>query len=88
MNPGDLCICGHTREVHFGHECSVVNCRCKQFVLIDLAVELFDSLEAVLPYLPDQNDAKNYAAGNEGRASSFQVAAIRARKLVWRAKNS
>jgi hypothetical protein len=54
-NLGDLCICGHTREIHFGRECSVVagmfsgrrrtDCPCKQFVE--------GGLEAVLPYLPD-----------------------------------
>ena len=103
MNPGDLCICGHTREIHFGAECSIVagqhtvlggrfrarqDCPCKQFVELGLAVELFQALEAVLPYLPDQNDAKDYAATNDGRAGSIHVASIRARELIHRAKNS
>lgn len=45
MNPGDLCICGHTREVHFGHECSKVDCNCKQFVECGLAVPIFQALQ-------------------------------------------
>jgi len=48
--------------------------------------ELLKSVEAVLPYLPDTNDAKNYASLNEGRASSFQVAAIRLREVYGRTK--
>jgi hypothetical protein len=88
MDPGDICFCCHTREEHFGHDCSRVNCRCKQFAVIDYAPALLVILEELLPYLPDTNDAKDYAATNEGRASSFQVAAIRARELVHRIKNS
>src|SRR5438309_1780700 len=97
-NLDDLCICGHTREIHFGHECSVVagtffgrrraDCPCKQFVEIGFGLELFQALEAVLPYLPDANDAKDYAATNEGRAGSIHVASIRAREVIHRAKNS
>jgi hypothetical protein len=60
MNPGDLCICGHTREIHFGAECSIVagqhtvlgghfragqDCPCKQFVELGLAVEVFQALK-------------------------------------------
>jgi hypothetical protein len=55
MNLGDLCICGHTLEVHFGHECSIVagsrpwirrDCQCKQFVVCDLGVPVFQALKA------------------------------------------
>jgi hypothetical protein len=35
MNLGDICICGHTREVHFGGDCAHNSCRCLKFVLID-----------------------------------------------------
>jgi hypothetical protein len=89
MNPDELCICGHTLEVHFGHDCSRLYlsgqpCPCKQFVLGDFGVELFEVLKALLPYLPDRNDALDYAATNDGRASNFQVAALRARELFSR----
>lgn len=88
MDQGDLCICLHTREEHFGGNCSRVNCSCKQFALIDFAPALLAALESVLPYLPDANDAKNYAATNEGRAGEIHVVSIRARELLYRIKNS
>lgn len=47
MHPGDLCICGHTREVHFGHDCSRVNCHCKDFALLDAAVDIYEALKAL-----------------------------------------
>ena len=102
-HPADLCICGHSREDHFEHECSIVgensviyrrglgrgiDCTCKQFVEGGHAVNIFEALKALLSYLPDRNDALNYAATNEGRASSFQVAAIQAREVFQRAVNS
>lgn len=63
MHLADLCICGHTREVHFGHQCSVVagqhtilgghfraqeDCPCKQFVELGLAVEVFQALKQLV----------------------------------------
>jgi hypothetical protein len=51
MNHGDLCICTHTREIHFGRECSKVGCRCRRFVVLDLAVELFEALNNAVPFL-------------------------------------
>jgi hypothetical protein len=47
LNPGDLCLCGHTHEAHFGHECSKVGCPCEQFALIDAGVEMFKALEGM-----------------------------------------
>jgi hypothetical protein len=87
MDQGDLCICAHTFEEHFGGDCSRVNCRCQQFVLIDFGPALFAALKNLLPYLPDRNEALNYAATNEGRASSFHVAALHARELIRRIQN-
>lgn len=49
MDQGDLCLCVHTREEHFGRTCSRVNCRCKQFVLIDFAPALFYLLTSIVP---------------------------------------
>src|SRR4051794_26239007 len=51
-NPDEICICGHTYEVHFGHECSRLfldgsPCPCKQFVLGGLAVEIFEALKKI-----------------------------------------
>lgn len=88
MHPADICLCGHSREEHFGHDCSRVNCHCKQFALIDFGPALLSVLESLLPFLPDRNDALDYAATNHGRASTFQVAALHARELVYRIKNS
>jgi hypothetical protein len=88
MNLGDLCLCLHTREEHFEGDCSRVNCRCKQFALVDFAPALLLALEQLLPHLPDANDAKDYAATNEGRAGQIHVVSIRARELVHRIKNS
>jgi hypothetical protein len=45
MDPGDICICTHTHEVHFGNECSKVGCQCKQFVVIDLALAMWQELK-------------------------------------------
>jgi hypothetical protein len=61
MNPDELCICGHTYELHFGANCSYVRqacgdltlsvdvayCPCKQFVICDLAVQIFEALQYV-----------------------------------------
>jgi hypothetical protein len=88
MDQGDICICGDTREVHVGGRCWRVGCNCKQFVVLDLGPELFEALEAVLPFLPDRYDARDYAATNDGRAGQIHVVSIRARELIHRAKNS
>jgi hypothetical protein len=88
MDNADICLCIHTREEHFGANCSRVNCKCKQFALIDFAPALLSALEELLPHLPDANDAKDYAATNQGRAAQIHVVSIRARELVHRIKNS
>lgn len=93
MNPGELCICGHTFEEHFGHDCSRLYlsgapCPCKQFVICELAVPMFEAMKALLPYLPDRIDELSHAANSdESRASNFrnfQVAAARVRELFGR----
>jgi hypothetical protein len=55
-------------------------------LLAEAQTEMLAAIEAVLPYLPDRNDAKDYASTNEGRASSFQVAAIKLREVYDRNK--
>jgi hypothetical protein len=55
-------------------------------LLAEAQTDLLAAIETVLPYLPDRNDAKDYAATNEGRASSFQVAAIKLREVYARNK--
>lgn len=45
MDQGDICFCGHIREEHFGHDCSRVDCHCKQFVLIDVAPAVLAALK-------------------------------------------
>lgn len=55
-------------------------------IIAQAQTELLAAIEALLPYLPDRNDAKDYAATNEGRASSFQVAAIKLREVYNRTK--
>jgi hypothetical protein len=47
MDEGDICICGHIHDVHFWGPCSTVNCRCEQFVLLDLAIDLFKALKQI-----------------------------------------
>lgn len=56
--------------------------------LLKIYLQLLEASEKVLPYLPDTNDAKNYAATNDGRASNFQVAAIQLRIVAQEAKNA
>lgn len=60
LHPDELCICGHTLEVHFGHECTVVagskpwireDCRCKEFAICDSAVDIFEALKEAIPFL-------------------------------------
>lgn len=46
INPGDLCICGHTYEVHFGANCSGVGCSCREFALGDAGIEIYEALKA------------------------------------------
>lgn len=57
LHPDELCICGHTLEVHFGHECTVVagskpwireDCRCKEFAICGSAVDIFEALKALV----------------------------------------
>ncbi len=55
-------------------------------LVAEAQIELLRAIEGVLEFLPDRNDAKNYAATNEGRASSFQVAAIKLRETYARHK--
>lgn len=55
-------------------------------VLAEAQTELLAAIEAVLPHIPDRNDALNYAATNEGRASSFQVAALKLREVYARTR--
>jgi hypothetical protein len=51
LHPAELCICGHTSEIHFGHNCSRVGCSCQQFAICDSAVGIFEALKASLPIL-------------------------------------
>jgi hypothetical protein len=54
MMDHEICICGHTYDEHFGRECSVVagtrpwiktDCPCKQFVICDLGLPIFEALQ-------------------------------------------
>ena len=54
--------------------------------VIDAAPLMLEALEKLLPFLPDRNDVLNNAAVNEGRASTFHLAALQARQAVARAK--
>lgn len=46
MNPDNLCLCGHTYEVHFGADCSKVRCPCREFALLDAGIDLFEAAKA------------------------------------------
>jgi hypothetical protein len=77
-HPDDICICMHTREVHFGRECSIVagspfvfskrDCPCKQFVELGLAVPIFQAFQELFLQMP--------------------FSRIKARELLDTAKNS
>jgi hypothetical protein len=45
MDQSDICLCLHTREEHLGGNCARVNCRCKQFVLVDFGPALLAALK-------------------------------------------
>ncbi len=45
-------------------------------------VELQQAAEALFPYLPTEDDAKNYAVENEGTATDWHAASIRLREAV------
>jgi hypothetical protein len=48
---------------------------------------LLEACEAILRYLPDQNDLLNHAATNDGTASGYDCAAVSLRKAVAAAKS-
>ena len=54
--------------------------------LIAAAPELLEALIALLPYLSDQAQLLDGAACNEGRASGFDVASVRARAALAKAE--
>ena len=59
---------------------------CANVHLIAAAPVLLKALEELLPYLPDRNDALNYAATNEGRVGDIHVAVSRACDAIRSAK--
>lgn len=50
--------------------------------LIAAAPALYEALKALLPYLTDKTQLLDYASLNEGRASGFDVASVKAREAI------
>jgi len=67
MNPGDLCLCIHTHEEHFGGNCSRVNCPCKRFVLIDFGPALLTALKQIAVHPVGYGETFNGSAEGGGR---------------------
>lgn len=91
MNPNELCICTHPLLDHSANGCSArfhtgTQCPCKEFAMLDAGVDIYEALKALLPYLPDRNDALNYAATNDGRVGNIHVAVQRAYDAIRKAK--
>ena len=86
MSPGDICICTHTREVHFGHDCSAVNCPCRQFVECGCGVELFESLRQIAQ-LSEEWKA-NHLGGIDIQRRRWQRLGEIAFSAISKAKNS
>ena len=88
----DVCVCGHTRAAHWEDApgCANGDCLCEEFENVDpltaAAPELLEALVGVLHYLPDHNDALNYAAGNEGRVGKIHLDVRRAYDAIRKAK--
>jgi hypothetical protein len=81
-NPDELCICGHTHEVHFGHECSQLYrsgtpCPCKEFALCDAAVDIYEALKALLDVVDYCGDMMPDEKRAIDAAQEKAVAAIR-----------
>lgn len=84
MDPGDICICGHIRDVHFWGPCSTVGCRCEQFVLIDLAIDLFIALKELTSAV--QDGLRRHAAGDPKAIASNLISATLSQALRTIAK--
>jgi hypothetical protein len=86
MNQGDLCLCGHTREVHFGSECSRVGCPCKEFALVDAAVEIFEALKELTSAVED--GIRRSLAHDENAILSDMISATlgQAQRVMLKAK--
>ena len=54
--------------------------------LIAAAPEMLAALEDLLPYLSDEQDAKDGASLNEGMASPYDASSLRARAAIAKAK--
>lgn len=61
VNLDELCICTHTFEEHFGHDCSRLfhdgtPCPCKEFVRLDFGVKMFEAPKALVenPFYTDE----------------------------------
>lgn len=54
--------------------------------LMVAAPELLEALEELLPYLPDRNDALNYAATNDGRVGTIHLAVSKAYAVIQKAR--
>lgn len=55
-------------------------------IVAEAQEELLKAIDDLMPYLPDRNDALNYAATNDGQASQFQVAALKLREVYNRVR--
>lgn len=87
MNPCELCICGHTLEIHFGHECSRLlhdgtPCPCKQFVLGGLGVELFEALKSLEEQVADFRAGRTWDADYIG----LKQAHLKAKVVLQKAR--
>lgn len=73
MNNADICLCIHTREEHFGGNCSRVNCKCKRFVLIDFAPAILEACEELVSAVRD--GLRRHNAGDWAAIRSNMIAA-------------
>lgn len=69
MHLANICLCNHTREVHFGGSCSKLDCRCKEFAVIDAGLDVFEALKELVSAV--QHDVRDVVG--DWRAINFAM---------------
>lgn len=89
-------LCKHSRHffdeerkrcAHAWADFPTCNCQCvfttaNPDALIRAAPALYEAVMALLPYLSDRTQLLDYASLNEGRASGFDIASVKAREAL------
>ena len=79
MNPGDICLCGHIRDVHFWGPCSTHNCPCGEFALVDAGVDIYEALKAMHAmtqngWITPEDKPTDWQLGWEAACEQFKIA--------------